>query len=129
MKKTLSVFIPAYNEEKNIKNILGQILVQDQVNFVLEKILVVSDASTDKTVSEIHSLNNPLIEIVENKERTGKWFGFTIAQKKLTSDYIISIDADISIKNIMLFHDMLDQIKDSDLMSIRQVPNKPKKMF
>lgn len=123
MKKTVSIFIPAYNEEKNMKNLLSQILVQDQTNFVLEKILVVSDASIDKTVLETRSLKNPLIEIIENKERMGKWFGFTIAQKRLASDIIISLDADICITDTRLFEKISLALSYNDIVSVRQVPN------
>ena len=48
-KLTLSIFIPAYNEEANIEHLLRSILSQKQDNFKLSDINVVSDGSSDKT--------------------------------------------------------------------------------
>lgn len=129
MTKTVSVFIPAYNEENNIKQLILQILSQNQKNFVLEKILIVSDASTDHTAEEIQSIKSPLIELAENDKRMGKWFGFTIAQKRLSSELIISIDADTTIKDEEMFSKIINEIKDEDLVSVRQFPKKPEKML
>lgn len=128
MKKTLSVFIPAYNEDKNIKQLLRSILNQ-KGDFTLEKILIISDASTDDTVSEAHSLNNPLIEVIENKKRMGKWFGFTIAQKKLLSNVIISLDADIAISDCFLFEKISKELVHQDIVSVRQLPTETNSYF
>lgn len=125
MKKTLAIFIPAYNEEKNIKKLLMEILEQTKENFTLEKILVVSDASTDNTKKEALSLNNPIIEVVENNRRIGKWFGFTVAQKKLKSDIIISLDADIEIKQKDLLQHITNSLEHTDFSSPRILPKKP----
>ena len=48
-KLTVSVGIPAYDEEANIKSLLEAILQQRQENFILKSIIVVSDGSTDRT--------------------------------------------------------------------------------
>lgn len=122
MKKTLSVFIPAYNEEKNIKSLLEQILAQTEENFILEKILVVSDASTDNTENEVRSLNNQKIELVINPERKGKWFGFTVAQEKLSSEIIVSLDSDIIILDHFFLKKITSSSDKSDIISVRQIP-------
>ncbi len=129
MTKTVSIFVPAYNEEKNIKKLLEQILNQKQKNYMLEKILVVSDASTDKTDQMVLSLHSPLIELVSNTERKGKWFGFTIAQKKLTSDYIISLDADITILCPTFFSEMVKTLESKDITSPKIIPYPPKTLL
>ena len=49
-KLTVTIGIPAYNEEANVRNLLVSLLAQKETNFKLQEIIVVSDGSTDKTV-------------------------------------------------------------------------------
>ena len=70
-KPTVTIGIPAYNEEANIKNLLDSILSQIQNNFIIDEIIVVSDGSSDKTADIVRSLNNSLINLIEDKERLG----------------------------------------------------------
>lgn len=49
MKKlSVSVGIPAYNEEQNIASLIFGILKQKVNNITLKEIIVISDGSTDK---------------------------------------------------------------------------------
>ena len=66
---TVTIAIPTYNEEKNIYTLLSAILLQDQKNFVLEKILVIDDGSTDQTVKQLQRLTDQKIVI---KKRFGE---------------------------------------------------------
>jgi len=67
----VSVIIAAYNEEKNIcqriENISRQNYPQSKI-----QIIVVSDGSTDRTVSELSKLNCPNLEIIMLLENQGK---------------------------------------------------------
>jgi glycosyltransferase involved in cell wall biosynthesis len=49
MKISVSIGIPAYNEEKNIGRLLTAILNQKTYNVEIDQIVVVSSGSTDKT--------------------------------------------------------------------------------
>ena len=49
-KPTVTVGISAYNEEHAFPALLESLLKQSQTSFVFEKIIVVSDGSTDNTV-------------------------------------------------------------------------------
>jgi len=51
MKKliTVSIGIPAYNEEANIGKLLSSLIKQKEAGFIIKEIIVVSDQSTDKT--------------------------------------------------------------------------------
>ena len=48
-KLTVTIGIPAYNEEKNIGRLLRALLRQKTNGLSIKKIIVISDASTDKT--------------------------------------------------------------------------------
>jgi glycosyltransferase involved in cell wall biosynthesis len=98
MKKvTLKVIIPAFNEEHNIKSILTQLLGQIQNPFKLEEILVVSDGSTDKTVSEAEKIKSKIIKIARYGSRKGKSYRINEEFKKSTADIMVVLDADIKL--------------------------------
>lgn len=94
--KTVSFGIPAFNEEANIKKLIRDILNQKQTNFTIDKIIVVSDGSTDKTVKEVRSINDKRITLINHTDRTGK----TVRQNEILNlskaDYLIFCDADIT---------------------------------
>ena len=47
--QTLSIIIPAYNEEKTIHLILDKVLAVKLVNDLQKEIVIVNDCSSDKT--------------------------------------------------------------------------------
>ena len=98
-KITLTIGVPAFNEEQNIELLLRSILEQKLVNFVLEKILVNSDDSTDKTNDIVKKLakDHKVISLIENKSRKGKYFRVNELFQKNKSEVIIILDADIAL--------------------------------
>jgi glycosyltransferase involved in cell wall biosynthesis len=92
---SVTVGIPAYNEEANIKNLLESIMSQRRENFVLEKILVVSDGSTDATASIVRQFSDPLVELVEFKLRQGLAAGQNEIVRRAESDILVLLDADV----------------------------------
>ena len=51
--QTLSVLIPAYNEEKTIKDILKKIVEIELINNLKLEIVVVNDCSKDNTAKNV----------------------------------------------------------------------------
>lgn len=96
MKKKLSVTIgiPAYNEEVNIKLLLNNLLLQNRTIWRLEKIIVVSDRSTDKTDEIVRSFRRPII-LYKNKKREGTALSQNKILKKNKSDILILLNADV----------------------------------
>src|SRR3989344_8939516 len=70
--KKVSIGIPAYNEEANIKNLLTALLAQKQENFELLEIIVISDGSDDNTVEQAKSLASEKISVIDGKDRKGQ---------------------------------------------------------
>lgn len=100
MKKlTLTIGIPTLNEEKNIENILQQILAQKDDNFILKKILVYSDASTDKTHEKVAFLAKKYTQIILIKglERKGKYIRVNELFQLSKTDVLVILDADIGL--------------------------------
>ena len=103
-KPTVTIAISAYNEEANIKNLLISLLAQKQTNFELEKIIVISDGSNDKTVEMVKSIKNRKIELVECTKREGLATRLNELFFLNISDVLIKIDADVlPINNKVIF--------------------------
>ena len=73
--KMLSVIIPAYNEEENIKRIESELVpVMKKIGERYE-IIVVDDGSTDETVNEIIKMQKKHKEILLVKHGKNKGLG------------------------------------------------------
>ena len=105
MKKiTVSVGIPAFNEEKNIGSLLKSVLSQNQDNFYLTEIIVVSDKSTDGTEIEIKNVKSKKIKLIINKKRVGQAQSQNIILKKNQSDVLVLLNADVLLTDKNLFN-------------------------
>lgn len=94
---TVTVGIPAYNEEHNIGNLLASISRQDAHNFKLQEILVCCDGSTDRTVDIVKGFakKNKLVKVMEGKRRHGKAYRLNQLFERSTGDILILFDADV----------------------------------
>src|SRR3989344_5204255 len=93
---TITVGIPAYNEERNIRSVLESVLQQRGSLFRLEKIIVVSDGSDDRTESMVREIAaaNPIIELVADHGRKGKITRLNQLCRMNQSDFLVFLDAD-----------------------------------
>lgn len=100
MKKcSVTVAIPAFNEELSINNIISDVLMQKQKSFTVEEIIVISDGSTDKTNEKVIALSrkNPVITLLKGKEQKGKYYRLNQIFRRNRSDLLIILDADIRL--------------------------------
>lgn len=110
---TVTVGIPAYNEAGGILNLLASILSQDQVGYTLEKVLVISDGSTDKTVKKVDSLTgkHSLVEVVAGRKRKGKAARLNELYEKNSSDILVTVDADTILADNYVIDRLVSPIK------------------
>ncbi|MFZ1721804.1 MAG: glycosyltransferase [Microgenomates group bacterium] len=73
-KLAIALCLPAYNEEANIGKLLESLLAQKTRRVVIEKIIVVSSASTDRTNEIVKSFiaKDSRISLIKQKKRLGK---------------------------------------------------------
>jgi glycosyltransferase involved in cell wall biosynthesis len=97
MKKSISVFFPAYNEEETIERaVMATIPVLDEITHDYE-IIIINDASTDRTpeIAERLAARYPFIKVIhhETNKKLGGVLktGFANASKEL----ILYSDADL----------------------------------
>ena len=95
MRPYLSVIIPTYNEEERIGGTLKKIAVYlSRQNYPYE-IIVVDDASSDKTVKIIEDSGEKIV-LLRNKRRRGKGYGVRQGVLSATGDFVLFSDADLS---------------------------------
>lgn len=90
LNKTVSVVIPAFNEEKSIAHVLETV----QKISTITQVIVVDDGSTDNT-SKIVSKFTDVILLKHEKNR-GKGSAMKTGLKKVTNDIVLFLDADLS---------------------------------
>src|SRR3989344_5415381 len=109
-RPTVTVALSVYNEQENIKNLLLSVLNQDHRSFILEKVLVISDGSTDRTVEEALSLQNDKIDIRANRNRLGKSARLNEIYGESESDIVVHTDADVVFANTNVLNFLIDPI-------------------
>lgn len=94
---TVTIGIPAHNEERNLSYMLLSVMKQRQDHFHLEKVLVMCDGCTDRTFDVARDFVSlfPQLEVINDGYRLGKVERTNQMYCVCRSDYYISIDADL----------------------------------
>lgn len=109
MKKfTLTVGIPAYNEQNNIRNLLTSLFNQKQSSFNLKEIIVYLDASTDNTEQIVKELcdKSPIIKLIKGTTQKGKYYRLNQILNITKTDGIVVLDADIVLVGDKFLEDL-----------------------
>jgi len=133
-KPTLTVAIPAYNEEANIETALLSIINQTQRNYILKQILVIDDLSNDKTRTIVEQLikQHPVIRLVCRKERGGKARALNMSYDMNMSDYLLTVDADCAFTGKNSFNNLIKAMEAEPTLNAvgpRHVPVKPNSLM
>lgn len=92
-RPTVSVIIPAKNEEDSICKTINAIL---DSNYPPEKldVIVVDDGSTDNTASEVEAIESNRITFIKHEKNQGKRVAFASGFKVAKGEIIVAIDSD-----------------------------------
>jgi len=124
MKKlSLTIGIPAYNEEANIHLLINDLLKQKVKSVKLEFITVMSDGSNDDTVSRVKSIPSKRLKVIEGRIRKGRAVRQTEFFKSINTDIAILLDADIAINDQQFIEKLISPIARgmADLTSTRVI--------
>jgi len=89
----LTIIVPAYNEEQSLPAFLDEIRPYCQQNEF--KLIIVDDGSTDETRNILeNSTEGDWLTVIHHKVNKGYGGAIKTAIKKVTTDYLITIDAD-----------------------------------
>ena len=87
----LSVIIPVYNEESTLEKVINIINAVD----IDKEIIVVNDASTDRTRQILENLKLPNLRLFSHSKNQGKGAAFRTGLKQAKGEVIIIQDADL----------------------------------
>ncbi len=88
----ISVIIPAYNEQKTIREIIDRVTAVD----VADEILVVDDGSTDGTREILKEYNkNGVVRVIHHPHNQGKGSAVRTGIEHVQGDLVIIQDADL----------------------------------
>ncbi|MEE9374145.1 MAG: glycosyltransferase family 2 protein [Saprospiraceae bacterium] len=98
-KYSLSIVVPAYNEENTVTDILDRLRTLKLQNASSVEVLIINDASTDKTRDKIlaYKKKNPDFDLkfLEHKVNQGKGAALHTGFAHADNDYTVVQDADL----------------------------------
>ena len=97
---SVSIIIPAYNEEKRIEPFLVNLSLFLKKSFAKFEVVLVNDGSNDNTLSIFNAFknNNNNVKLISYEHNKGKGFAVSEGLKHSTGDFIIFLDADNSFE-------------------------------
>ncbi|MCG6955539.1 MAG: glycosyltransferase family 2 protein [Gemmatimonadetes bacterium] len=93
----VSISVPVYNEEAQVPGLIESLLAIDYPRDRLQ-ILLVSDASSDRTDDIVRQYADRGIELLRMPERGGKTRAENAAAERLTGEIVVNTDASIRIR-------------------------------
>lgn len=105
--KKISCIIPAYNEEKEIGNILSVLV--PLIGKTLCEVIVINDCSQDATKEIVKTF--PAVILIDHAVNQGKTKAVVNGVKASTGDYIFMLDADLRFINEQNIIDIIEPIE------------------
>lgn len=94
---TISISVPAYNEETQIRGVIESLLKLDYPTD-RRQILIVSDASSDRTDEIVREYADRGVELLRMPVRAGKTAAENAAAARIRGDIVVNTDASIRIR-------------------------------
>lgn len=91
---TVSVIVPAYNEESTVIDILGRVAAQ-KIDGVRFEVVVVDDGSTDGTVRLLEANPGLYAKLIKRPRNGGKGAAVKDGLGRASGDYVLFQDADL----------------------------------
>ena len=99
MTRSISIIVPAYNEEKRLPATLERIIAYlDAAGWAFAEIIVVDDGSADRTaaVAEGCAASRPNLRVLRNPGNRGKGYSVRHGMLEAQGEWTLFTDADLS---------------------------------
>ena len=93
MAPKISVVVSVYNEEENIKPQIE--LISQALNEIDHEIIYVDDGSTDHTMQQLKSIDNPNLKAIELKKNYGQSLALMAGIDYAQGEFIATMDGDL----------------------------------
>jgi GT2 family glycosyltransferase len=126
---SITIGIPSYFAERNIKNLIEALIRQSEDAFKIKKIIVYYDASGDDTLAKAREVNDQRIEIIDGKIRKGFAYGVKTLLAMNETDILLLLNDDIKIVDENLIQKLVQPFiveENVGLVSGNPQPLKPK---
>ncbi len=113
----LSIILPVYNEEENLKPTVELLIEKISILIRNFEIVIVDDGSKDKTyqIAKELSERNKFIRIIKHEKNLGPGSGIATGLKYVKGELITFIPADIAM-DLNQFQKYIEAAKDSDVV-------------
>lgn len=122
----LSVVIPVYNEEDNVR-LLSEKVAEALVDFQYELILV-DDGSTDQTRQNAKAIEDEHLVFIELKKNYGQSLALAAGIDYASGDYIITLDGDLQ-NDPLDIPMMIERLEEGDFDVVTGIRQKRKDNF
>ncbi|MCK0107694.1 glycosyltransferase family 2 protein [Flavobacteriaceae bacterium S0825] len=119
MNKTLSIIIPAYNEEHTISEIISRLNDVELIGGIKKEVVIIDDCSTDRTqyfiLENIKKHPHLRIQFYKKDKNQGKGSALHLGFEKASGDFIVVQDADLEYdpnEYNLLLKPLLDNLAD-----------------
>lgn len=92
-KVSLSIVMPVYNERRTIVRALSRVLAVDYPCPI--ELIVVDDGSSDGSLDEVRSINDPRIVVLRHRVNFGKGAAVRTGADAATGSHLLILDADL----------------------------------
>ena len=94
---SISIVIPAYNEEKRLPSTLAAVIAYlERKKFAFSEIVVVDDGSRDATAAMVERCKDPRLRLLRNPGNRGKGYTVRHGMLEASGEWILYSDADLS---------------------------------
>jgi glycosyltransferase involved in cell wall biosynthesis len=97
--QTLSIIIPIYNEEATLEQLLEKVVRVELINRMKKEIIIVNDASTDRSEEIIRKTisrhPDALVKYIRHDVNSGKGRAIRTGLEYVTGNYVVIQDADL----------------------------------
>jgi poly-beta-1,6-N-acetyl-D-glucosamine synthase len=122
MSMKLTIGVCAYNEEKNLKKLLDDVLKQKGLPLDT-RILVVASGCTDNTAGIVREImrRDSRVELIEEKTRTGKTNAINLVLARCNPGILVLVGADVRISQKSI-SEILREMSDESIAVVGGLP-------